>query len=312
MVNKLNNSDSFVASLIYNQFVSNLEGGISSSNFSAGKFDAPEGGWPFGPPWEHEQFEIVFKNLSAAFAQSMGFQNNFINGMVCHVEYFSHRSVQVQPGVCRSSNAEVSIYFGTPKVASLDEIGPNGRDHDVIPSTGWYYVFAISQENPVNVATLLSKSFDSPSLPAGYKYFRRVCSVYFDFAGWGLNHFVKFKQYGNGNYREVRYDEEREPILEVLTDGSDTSPTPVDCSRLVPPHSSRFKIQVYDMVLSNVDVVITPNDYSYAGLYRIGCGLNIGDLEIKSSGQGFEYNVNAFTGPTPSVYIQVLEYIDEV
>ncbi|NIM52734.1 MAG: hypothetical protein GTO22_26400 [Gemmatimonadales bacterium] len=145
--------------------------------------------------------------------------------------YGSASSVTVgiagQTSLCRDSTNDFDIEWSGVLTGNM----PADLDTGAEAADSWYAVFVIADSTGTNpVKVLFSLSATAPTMPAGYDRFRRVGYVRND----GSSNFYAFFQAGNGPSRTIIYEE---PVatLRVLTNGSATTFTNVDCSGFIPP-----------------------------------------------------------------------------
>lgn len=164
------------------------------------------------------------------------FPPKYINDL--QLAYFTATQVRIAPGECRDSTDARNITSGSVLTAAITTLGAaNGLDTGLESSATWYAVHIIDGDVP-GVASLLSLSATSPTLPATYTHFRHV--------GWVRNDasadFLEFLFYGAGRERWVEYQNVTRVNLRVLNNGSATAMTVVDLSTLVPTTSEKARI----------------------------------------------------------------------
>lgn len=144
--------------------------------------------------------------------------------------------VEIATGACRDDADTFDIRVTSLISVNIAVLGANGRDAGAEAANTWYSVWVIADSGGVNpVAGLLSTSSTSPTLPSGYNKKRRL--------GWtrnnGSSNFMLWQQVQRaGNARKYLYDAEAAANVEVLTAGSATVYTMVNCANFVPPTSS--------------------------------------------------------------------------
>lgn len=144
-------------------------------------------------------------------------------------------TITIGTGAARDSTNIKTIVVSSPLTVDITASGVNGLDTGSESADTWYVVFIIDDTTLVNSpAGLLSLSETSPTLPSGYDVFRRV--------GWARNNgssdFYNFKQIGSGPTRVVRWLEDIDTILVVLTSGGATVFTDIVLTEFVPPSST--------------------------------------------------------------------------
>jgi hypothetical protein len=191
-------------------------------------------------------------------------------------------------------------------------VGANGIDENPIEPTTIYAVYIIgdSTKNRIS-AGILSKNYDSPSLPFGYDMFNLLGFVR---TGTGSN-IVTFLMNGRSNDRAMYYI----VFFQELTNGSSSLFTPVDLSPSVPPLNT---IVFFDVTLnasaSSALVEFIPFGSSASnGIIKFGYGVagtQIGSIGIPCGLNGnipsIQYRVSA--GSTVSLrvygYLNISKY----
>lgn len=136
-------------------------------------------------------------------------------------------TVTIDIGGCRSDDDLEDIIVSSPLTADITAAGENGLDTGSEAANTWYYIWVIKNPTTSAVASLLSASDTSPTLPPGYTRKRRVGSVRNNAA----SSFVDFRTGGNCGSKRVFY---YGPTL-VLNGGSALTFTDIDLSAAVPP-----------------------------------------------------------------------------
>ena len=143
-------------------------------------------------------------------------------------------TVTISSGSCRNSTDLFNIINGGTLTADITNSGANGLDTGSEAGSTSYFCHIIADTSGVKtVASLLSLSATSPTLPSGYDVFRRI--------GWVKNN--SSSAFGffncNGNDRNRRYilgDEISN--LNPLSGGTATAYTNVDLSSFMPSTST--------------------------------------------------------------------------
>lgn len=161
------------------------------------------------------------------------FPTGHINGLGMTNGTTTDTDKDIKAGQCRDESDVFNIVV--PSLLTIDNTvsGVGGLDTGSLTANTWYAIHVIADTTLSAVpAGLMSLSDTAPTLPGTYDVFRRV--------GWartdGSSDFYK-AFYGEAGQSRIAYWDESEVILEVLTDGSATSYTVVDCSEWVPPVS---------------------------------------------------------------------------
>lgn len=165
----------------------------------------------------------------------------YINGLnVSNNANFPATKLDVAFGQCRDSNDIMDICLGptvpnieggispAPITIDSDINGVNGLDIGSLASDTVYAVYMIGDSRYLKtVASILTLASNAtPLMPFGYDSYRLTGYAVTGSEGGFYNFFVA----GNNNYRLFIYDN---PV--IILEGTDTSPTPIDLSTLVPP-----------------------------------------------------------------------------
>ena len=127
----------------------------------------------------------------------------------------------------------------SPVTADITVAGAGGLDTGVEASDTWYGVYVIADTSGVNpVDALLSASFVSPTLPAGYDIFFRLGAVRNNSA----SDFLEFLQTNGERNRHHLWVNETLSTTQVLAGGSALAFATVSLAAFVPPSSRRVKI----------------------------------------------------------------------
>lgn len=121
----------------------------------------------------------------------------------------------------RDTSGTVKTFATVSLTADISTSGANGLDTGVEASGTWYYVWIIGKADGT-VASLLSISATSPTMPSGYTFKGLVGAVRND----GSSNFLAFRQGGN----EVWF----EAPQSVLSGGSSTTEASVSTAAAVP------------------------------------------------------------------------------
>jgi hypothetical protein len=159
------------------------------------------------------------------------------------VKYVSATSVDVDADalVLFDSGGDPKRFASVNLTVAITTAGANGLDTGSEGSSTWYAVWAIGKTDGT-IAAVLSASFSSPTLPAGYTYFGFIGAVYNN----SSSNFVAFLQ--RGNVAEAAG-------VVVLNSGSATTYTAVDLSAAVPPNATAVNLIPYVLSASGtIDV----------------------------------------------------------
>ena len=135
--------------------------------------------------------------------------------------------ISIGIGACRDSTDAVNIINPSPLTVDLSTSGAGGLDTGSEAANTLYTCYIISGSS--GVAGILSTNQTTPTLPAGYQYFRRVGAV----RNNSSSNILNFTQEGNANNRRMVYLT-NEGTVRVLSSGSATTPTAVSLSAFMP------------------------------------------------------------------------------
>lgn len=172
--------------------------------------------------------------------------------------------------VSRASNTTISISadeivlqkagtkntYTTPAVTLTNTItgsGANGLDTGSLSANGWFYVYVIY--NGTTIASLLSASPTSPTLPSGYTYYARVSSVRLD----GSTHVVGFTKLNRQWQYRVGDNLSGSPLICSGVIGSTSVPTYVSQSLndMAPPDA--IELWFEGQSAGGGDTILAPN-----------------------------------------------------
>jgi len=152
------------------------------------------------------------------------------------LSYTSVATLAIAEGKARDSTDTYDIIVTSPLTAVL----PGDLDTGSEGSDTWYAVYVIGDTSDVNSPdSLISESFTSPTLPAGYNVFRRIGVARND----GSSDLIPFLQRDDSLTRRYWWRDEA-GIFEVLSGGTDAAFTPVDLSVFMPPVSDDAILRV--------------------------------------------------------------------
>lgn len=160
-----------------------------------------------------------------------GLPTGYISGFVSNWD--GNSTVTITAGVCRDIDDTHDIIHTGTLTPNVTMSGVNGLDTGSETDDTWYSVWVIADDADVLVvASLLSISVSAPTLPSGYDVKRRV--------GWTRNkpgNFLQSVTQNTSRDRLYQYNENGSNV-QVLNNGTATTPTNVDLSSLVPPTST--------------------------------------------------------------------------
>ncbi len=153
--------------------------------------------------------------------------------------YSGSSTVQILPGRARGFLNCLDLSWDEALSADIETTGANGLDAGEEAPDKWYAVHIIcGSELPI--ASLFSLSPTEPTLPEGYKDFRRI--------GWVRNNsnsdFIEFVQIGSSSDREIWYASSA-THTRVLDNGNAVTFTDVDCSAFVPSTSRKIRFSAF-------------------------------------------------------------------
>jgi len=158
------------------------------------------------------------------------FPNGWVNGLGMTNGSTTDTDKDIEPGECRSDDDTFNIVVSSTLTVDNTASGLNGLDTGSLAANTWYTIWVIDISSGSVPGSLMSLSETAPTLPGSYDVQRRV--------GWartdGSSDFYK-AFYGKSGQSRVALWDESETALEVLTDGSATVYTVVDCSEFIPP-----------------------------------------------------------------------------
>lgn len=162
----------------------------------------------------------------------MKFFKDYIQGLI--LEYTDSSTVTLNVGECRSYSDEIDMIITSTLECDLTTSGLGGLYTGSVASDTWYFIFIVKDYLTGNYYAIAHTSA-TPSLPAKYQY-RRVGTIKTD----GSSNIIYFQQIGINNKRETIFSN----MYNVLSAGSDTTWTDVDCSDVVPTTSKRCTIYI--------------------------------------------------------------------
>ena len=217
----------------------------------------------------------------------------------------------------RDTTNSFDISFTGTLTADITVAGAGGLDTGAEAGNTWYAVYVIGDSTAVNAPdVLLSASFTSPTLPAGYDIFRRIGVVRNDSA----SDFLSFVQAGHGHDRYYIYFDETAAALNVLTGGSATAFATVALAAFVPPTSVRAYLRItWDPDADGNEVafrvpgstVVDVESYTIVNMGDVpGAQPYIVNRELRTdASQDIEYEVDA---ALDNVDLSVVGFFDEV
>ena len=173
----------------------------------------------------------------------------YVNGL--QLAYDTTTLLSVNAGDCNDSTLSFQMYTDGLTINNATT-GLNGVDTGTIAATTWYYVYIVGDSRGVNgTGGVMSLSSVSPAMPAGFNTFRRLGAIYSN----ASSQFDIFTVVGNSTTRQIYYDATKS----LLSGGSSTSFTAIDCSTIAPPIANTLLILTLEF---------TPNAGGDTGAYR--------------------------------------------
>jgi hypothetical protein len=150
----------------------------------------------------------------------------------CALSTTTNTTCLVTTGFIRDDTNTIDMEVTAQLTINGAEIGANGLDIGELDTDEWYAVFIIGDKYKFNPpAALISLSLTDPVMPNGYSVKRRI--------GWlktdGSSHFIAMAHDGVGNERRYSWVNSEAADIIVLSGGTETSFTNIDCSALIPP-----------------------------------------------------------------------------
>jgi len=162
-----------------------------------------------------------------------------ING--CNVSFLTGTTLSLSAGQARDSQNINDISLAAAVTINAATVGANGLDTGALANSTLYAVWLIGDSTKYNdAAGLLSTSFTSPSLPAGYDMARRVGAVLTS----GAAAILEFSQRGDGADRHMYYEVAVATDIAIAVGGGGggtavaAAPGAVDCSDSIPSTAS--------------------------------------------------------------------------
>jgi hypothetical protein len=153
------------------------------------------------------------------------FDNVWIVGHTTNWAY----QIQIVSGRVGSGNFLLEV--GSTITVDITQSGANGLDTGSEAANTWYFIWLIYNPTTGTLAGLLSTSNSSPTMPSGYTEKRRIGAVRND----SSSNLLRFVQFG----RKVLY---ASAVGQVLSFGSATVWTAVDCSAFVPTNNNAIGV----------------------------------------------------------------------
>lgn len=220
---------------------------------------------------------------TAEYAALNAFDTEFVQGL--KAQYVSATTLRITPGKCRSDDDTFDMVLGSNRDAVITSSGAGGLDTGSEASSTPYYLWLIYNPTTTTYAALLSLSATSPTMPSGYTK-KRLVGFSFNNSSSNLH---DFKMVGDGRIRYVQYNEHRQNECQLLSAGTATSWTNVDCSDLVPENA----VSVNLLCQSYGEGYLRPDNFTGASTGSTYCPETCFVELLMTSTQIIEYEVDA-------------------
>lgn len=282
------------------------------------------------PPQTHDEIHNRFENIERALN---GLRTNVVPGGPAigpvlslfrggRMKFVNANSVTLGSAslvlnLVPDSTASFTIEWpgASPVTADITVAGAGGLDTGAEAADTWYAVYVIADTSGVNpVDGLLSVSFITPTLPAGYDIFFRLGAVRNDAA---LD-FLEFLQTNGERNRHHLWVNETLTTTQILAGGSAVAFATVSAAAFVPPSSRRVLMMFeFDGNVAAADYGVrvpgattTRAESYHTGLPGTTNAVRDSMVEIwLSTTQTLEYEVNSGAS---SLDISVVGYVDEL
>lgn len=185
--------------------------------------------------------------------------------------------------ILRDSNGYEILIARTTSASALtidgDTSGALGLDTGSMAIT-WYYIYVIFSKDTLTLSALVSTQYeDSPTLPYGYTFYRRVGAAYNQALGSAM--FKPFKQFEDYVY----YTSGSTSIASSLTEDSWTS---ITITNYVPRTAKTIRVLIEGNAIDSYGIApkyqsVMGTTYGYGGKYFKEGG--------ESSGTSFSYDI---------------------
>lgn len=191
---------------------------------------------------------VITRNLSAPLisernrwiVDTLGELLNVSGGVPIRSTIDADHEVDIAPVTCFDSTGKVLIKTGQTLTCDIEQSGAGGLDTGAVAALTWYAVFVVLNVQTRQVVALFSLSRDAPTLPQGYRYFRRV--------GWfrtdSSANLLDLRTLSSGRERVISYEYVNRLQGQRITSGITVpnSPTNIalDCSVAAPPGVRRL------------------------------------------------------------------------
>lgn len=177
--------------------------------------------------------------LSKYVSDPMSYPISYMDGLrVSNNSTHPDHQVDISTGYCRSSDNTTDITVSSTLTADIAVAGANGLDTGAAANS-FYYVWVIKALATNTVASLLSLSSTSPTMPSGYTKKRRV-----GFVVRVAGSFLVIAQTGTGTHKKTTYNEVY-TVTRTLNGGGAAAWADIDNSALVPPTATEVEGWAY-------------------------------------------------------------------
>lgn len=236
----------------------------------------------------------------------------------CKLSWVSVTQVSIGTGVLADDTGTILMRVTGTLTAAITSSGANGLDTGTEAPSTWYYVYAIYNPSTKTMASLLSTSASSPTMPSGYTYKRRVGAV----RNTSGSNFAKFYEEQSGYDRVIRFDDWYNDFGGyVLSGGTAATATNVDCSSRAPSTATGLLLfYAFNRNASNTNLFLLYYPGAFADCYQYRPGvlstrsvIHITPMMPCDSSQVIQYALNgAGTPGTFDLTLGVLGYRDKL
>lgn len=262
-------------------------------------------------PSAEQRSRLTGTSLGTNYGRKM--PTKYIQGLT--LQWLNVNAITVNIGYCRSSDDKGNLGIHAVRQPNITASGINGLDAGAVAANTWYGVYLIGDSTEVNPSqSILSTSFVSPTLPAGYDLYRLIGSIRTD----GASQVTRFFQRWNNRTRRVWWGAQQALFL---TNGNALAFTNVSAAGQVSPISKNafLELRFVNSVGSAASDMaqFRPAGSSVAdGPYQVRRGTSMSNaifsvpLEMPlSAARELEYKV---TQAINEISLRVLAYDDEI
>lgn len=238
--------------------------------------------------------ETVIVNASGEMGTIASYPPGHLQGLIIADASVSTKTISA--GSCLSDDDTTNILSSGVLTPDISASGLNGRDTGA-EVEGWWYIFILADSTGVEAVTsLLSLSSSAPTMPASHDKKRLIGAIRNNAA---LDLYDYYTQ-STGKDRLYLWRESA-AVLQVLSNGQQTTWTNVDMSEFIPPISTQLYMQGTHDGSSNTQpdfVSFRTDGSSLDGVYRVyaGSAWGSGIFHIETSSVGIiEYQNNGTT-----------------